>query len=69
MCVRGRDWDSPVSFRMYMPIQIPHDYPNHWVKQQYLPDDLKDTRYYAFGANKLEQAAKVYWEQIKKEEL
>lgn len=47
----------------------PHDFPNHWVKQQYLPDDLKDTRYYAFGANKLEQAAKVYWEQIKKEEF
>ena len=44
----------------------PHDYPNHWVKQQYLPDDLKDTRYYEFGPNKVEQAAKQYWEAIKK---
>ena len=44
----------------------PHNYPNHWVKQQYLPDDLKDTRYYEFGPNKVEQAAKQYWEAIKK---
>jgi len=43
----------------------PHDYPNHWVKQQYLPDDLEGTRYYEYGPNKLEQAAKVYWDAIK----
>ncbi len=43
----------------------PHDYPNHWVKQQYLPDDLLNTTYYCYGANKLEQAAKAYWEQVK----
>ena len=46
--------------------QYPHDYPNHWVKQQYLPDELKDAKYYEFGANKVEQAAKQYWEAIKK---
>ena len=45
----------------------PHDYPNHWVKQQYLPDELKDKRYYEYGANKMEQAAKQYWDSIKKE--
>ncbi len=44
----------------------PHDYPNHWVKQQYLPDILKGTQYYEYGDNKIEQAAKHYWEEIKK---
>ena len=44
----------------------PHDFPNHWVQQQYLPDALVGTRYYEYGPNKLEQAAKAYWEAIKK---
>lgn len=44
----------------------PHDYPNHYVNQQYLPDDLVGTRYYEYGPNKLEQAAKQYWDAIKK---
>ena len=44
----------------------PHDFPNHWVRQQYLPDALKNTRYYEYGSNKLEQAAKAYWDAIKK---
>jgi putative ATPase len=44
----------------------PHDFPNHWVKQQYLPDALRDARYYEFGDNKTEQAARRYWEEIKK---
>jgi len=43
----------------------PHDFPNHWVKQQYLPDDIRDAKYYDYGPNKLEQAAKVYWDRIK----
>ena len=42
-----------------------HDYPGHWVAQQYLPDALKDARYYTFGDNKTEQAAAAYWERIK----
>ena len=46
--------------------KYPHDYPNHWVKQQYLPDVLKNAKYYEFGDNKVEQAAKRYWEEIKK---
>ena len=45
----------------------PHNYPNHWVKQQYLPDERAGTRYYEYGPNKLEQAAKQYWDSIKKE--
>ena len=43
----------------------PHDYPNHWVRQQYLPDELVGTKYYEYGPNKTEQAAKQYWEAIK----
>ena len=43
----------------------PHDYPNHWVRQQYLPDELKSRRYYEYGDNKTEQAAKKYWDGIK----
>ena len=44
----------------------PHDFPGHWVKQQYLPDALRDVKYYEYGDNKTEQAAKRYWEEIKK---
>ena len=47
--------------------EYPHDYPNHWVRQQYLPDQLVGTVYYEYGANKHEQAAKQYWDAIKKE--
>ena len=43
----------------------PHVFPHHWVEQQYLPDALKNTKYYEFGENKTEQAAKAYWEKIK----
>ena len=46
----------------------PHDFPGHWVKQQYLPDDLKNARYYEYGDNKTEQAAKRYWDAIKGQE-
>ncbi len=45
----------------------PHDYPGHWVRQQYLPDELVGTHYYDYGPNKVEQAAKAYWDAIKKE--
>ena len=44
----------------------PHDFPNHWVRQQYLPNELKNRRYYQYGDNKTEQAARRYWEEIKK---
>ena len=48
--------------------KYPHDYPGNWVKQQYLPDELVGTHYYQYGNNKLEQAAKQYWQAIKKED-
>ena len=46
--------------------KYPHEFPGHWVKQQYLPDEIKNARYYEYGDNKTEQAAKNYWDQIKK---
>ncbi len=46
--------------------RYPHDFPNHWVRQQYLPDALANARYYEYGDNKTEQAARRYWEEIKK---
>lgn len=45
----------------------PHDYKNHYVKQQYLPDKIKDKEYYVYGDNKNEQAFKKHWDEIKKE--
>ena len=47
--------------------KYPHNYPSHWVQQQYLPDDLVGTKYYEYGPNKLEQSAKQYWDAIKKQ--
>ena len=44
----------------------PHNFPNHWIRQQYLPDSIKDRVYYTYGDNKTEQAAKRYWDEIKK---
>ena len=43
------------------------EYKNHWVAQQYLPDAIKDAHYYTYGDNRTEQAAKAYWDRIKKE--
>ena len=45
--------------------KYPHEFPNHWVKQQYLPDPIKNAVYYRYGDNKVEQAAAKYWEAIK----
>ena len=58
-----RDSHNPTHETGY---KYPHAYPNHWTSQQYLPDNIKDHKYYQFGENKTEQAAKAYWEKIKK---
>ena len=55
--------DAEVKGQHYI---YPHDYPNHYVKQQYLPDDLKKKKYYRYQDNKYEQNLKEYWEKIKK---
>jgi len=49
---------------LYKGYKYPHDYPNHYVKQQYLPDDVKDKTYYNYGNNKTEQAALAYAKSI-----
>ena len=46
--------------------KYPHVFNNHWVKQQYLPDELENAHYYEYGDNKVEQAAKKYWDEIKR---
>lgn len=46
--------------------KYPHDYKNHYVKQQYLPNNIKDKVYYEFGDNKMERASKEYWDKVKK---
>ncbi len=48
--------------------KYPHSYPGHWVRQQYLPEQLKNARYYDYGDNKTERAARSYWAAIKGEE-
>jgi putative ATPase len=64
----GKGTTFPVHLQspLFKGYKYPHDYPNHYVKQQYLPDDLVGRQYYKFGENKNEQAAKAYWESIKK---
>lgn len=56
----GEDAEVKGQFYTY-----PHDYPNHWTYQQYLPDVLKDKQYYTYGPNKNEQAFKNYWDKVK----
>ncbi len=43
----------------------PHSFPNHYVKQQYLPDLLKNKKYYQAGDNATEQKFQEYWKKIK----
>ena len=47
--------------------RYPHSFPHHYVQQQYLPDALVGRKYYEYGDNKVEQAAKAYWDAIKGE--
>ena len=62
----GRGQTVPVHLRspLFKGYKYPHEYPNHYVKQQYLPDDIKDNVYYLYGQNKTEQAAHAYAESI-----
>lgn len=65
----GKGQTVPTHLRSpkFVGYKYPHDFPNHWVKQQYLPDDLVGAHYYEYGPNKTEQASKQYWEKIKEE--
>ncbi|MCQ2427229.1 MAG: AAA family ATPase [Clostridia bacterium] len=55
---------EPLRSPLFKGYKYPHDYPNHYVRQQYLPDDVKDKTYYSFGNNKTEQAAAAYAKSI-----
>lgn len=54
--------DNPNKGQFYL---YPHDFPNHYTYQQYLPDPIRDRVYYEYGDNKNEQAFKAYWDKIK----
>ena len=56
----GEDNNNKGQFYLY-----PHDYPDHYTPQQYLPDAIKDKKYYEYGNNKNEQSFKAYWDKIK----
>ncbi len=64
----GRGNRIPIHLQspLFKGYKYPHEYPNHYVEQQYLPDDLLDRHYYVPAENKTEQAAAAYWENIKK---
>ena len=63
----GKGIDAPRHLQspLFKGYKYPHDFENHYVKQQYLPDDLLGTTFYHPGANKNEQAAAEYWKKIK----
>ncbi len=62
----GREVPKHLQSPLFKGYKYPHDYPNHYVSQQYLPNDIKDKVYYNWGNNKLEDSARQYAEKIKK---
>lgn len=62
---KGREVPLHLQSPLFRGYQYPHEYPNHYVEQQYLPDDLRSKQYYRFGDNKMEEAARQYAEKIK----
>ncbi len=62
----GRVVPKHLQSPLFKGYKYPHSYPNHYVDQQYLPDDIKNKKYYNYGSNKLEDAARQYAEKIKK---
>jgi putative ATPase len=64
----GKGVNIPVHLQspLFKGYKYPHEYPNHYVEQQYLPDDLVGRHYYEPASNKTEQAAAAYWREIKK---
>ena len=61
----GREVPPHLQSPLFKGYKYPHDYPNHYVEQQYLPNDLRGKKYYVYGENKIEEAAKAYAEKIK----
>lgn len=65
-CLQNTHYDGDDVTNKGQHYKYPHDYKNHYVKQQYLPDDLMGAKYYEYGDNRIEQASKEYWDKIKK---
>ncbi len=63
--LQNMHYDGEDNFNKGQHYLYPHDFPNHYTYQQYLPDALKNAKYYQYGDNKVEQAYKAYWDKIK----
>ncbi|WP_392486466.1 replication-associated recombination protein A [Haloimpatiens sp. FM7315] len=64
--IRDGHYEGAENFGRMKNYKYPHDYENHYVKQRYMPESIKDKIYYEYGDNKIEQSAKEYWNKIKK---
>ena len=62
---RGNEVPRHLQSPLFQGYRYPHDYTYHYVRQQYLPNDLRDRKYYEYGENKTEQAAKAYAELVR----
>ena len=62
---RGNEVPRHLQSPLFQGYKYPHDYTCHYVRQQYLPSDLRDRKYYEYGENKTEQAAKLYAEHVR----
>ena len=65
-CLQNKHFDGEDALVKGQFYKYPHDFPDHWVEQQYMPDGLVGRVYYRYGDNKQEQSAKVYWDKIKR---
>lgn len=63
--LQNKHYDSAEVEKKGQFYQYPHSFKNHWVEQQYLPDVIKDAKYYQYGDNKNELSFKAYWDKIK----
>ena len=68
-CLQNKHYDGADNPHKGQFYKYPHDFPNSWVEQQYLPDLVQGARYYQWGQNKTEQGFRAYWERIKGKNL
>ena len=61
---RGKIPPKHIQSPLFEGYVYPHDFPNHYTRQQYLPDDLRDRVYYKYAPNKTESAAAAYADAI-----
>ena len=64
--LQNKHFDGDEAIQKGQNYKYPHDYPKHYVNQQYLPDNIKNKKYYKFGDNKTEEKFNAYWSAIKK---